>query len=278
MGVVSKFEGAMEGIVEGSFARLFRSKLQPVEIEKRLERAMEENREIALGKAFVPNRYEVYLNPEDFASFAPYKSSLEQEMSAYVVRYGLQRHFVFQSQPRVWLNQNGEVKKRSALIRAYTVDPTQSVPTSAPNYQNDSRANYGNSEEYDEALAERTSIMNVGAQALTGQRSSATSVAVARPEATLVILDKSNNYPSRYIRFNKDVTIGRGLDNDIVFNNDVRVSRHHARIEFKYGQFVLTDLNSTNGTTLNGRPVTQIVMSPGDRISLGGLELSFQVE
>lgn len=277
MGVVSKFEGAMEGIVEGSFARLFRSKLQPAEIEKRLERTMEEQREIALGKTFVPNRYEVYLNPEDFASFAPYKGSLEHEMSAYILRYGQQRHFVFQSQPRVWLNQNNDVKKHNILIRAYTVDPAQAVPANLPNY-NESHSDYGNASDFNEALAERTSVMNVGAQVLTGQRNTIAPSAVARPEATLVILDNSNNYPSRYIRFNKDVTIGRGLDNDIVFNNDVRVSRHHARIDFKYGQFVLTDTNSTNGTTLNSRPVTQIVMSPGDRISLGGLELMFQVE
>lgn len=279
MGVVSKFENAMEGAVEGSFARLFRSKLQPAEIQKRLERVMEEQREIALGKSFVPNRYEVFLNPQDYNQFAPYKTTLEQEMSNHVLRYGQERHFSFQNLPRVWLNQNAEVRRRQMSIKAYTVDPTQSIPVhytpSQPDANPDVAANFNPDAEND-ALAGRTAIMNVGAQVLTGQHKAVNTV--TRPEATLVILDKTINYASRYIRFNKDVGIGRGLDNDVVFDNDVRVSRHHARIEFKYGQFVLTDTNSTNGTTVNTRPVTQIVLSPGDRISLGGLNLLFQVD
>lgn len=276
MGVISKFEGAMEGAMEGSFARLFRSRLQPVEIEKRLERVMEEQREIALGKSFVPNRYEVYLNPDDYAHFAPYKASLEQEMTKHVIQYGQQRHFSFQSMPRVWLQESGEAKRRTVTIKAYTVDPAQTVPPKQAPLMNEFQvgSNFEGSE--NSALAERTAILNVGAQALTGERNAAG--AVSRPEASLLILDKSNNYPSKLIRFNKDISIGRGLDNDVVFNNDVRVSRHHARIEFKYGQFVLSDQNSTNGTTVNGRPVSQIVLSPSDRISLGGLELMFQVD
>ena len=275
MGVVSKFEGAMEGVVEGSFARLFRSKLQPAEIEKRLERVMEEQREVALGKVFVPNRYEVYLNPADFAQFAS-KASLEQEMSSHVLRYGQQRHFSFQSLPRVWLNQNTEVRRRQMTNKAYTVDPSQPVPSHYVPAQPDFNLAPDLPQSDNDLLSERTAVLNVGAQALTGQRNAVSTI--ARPEAMLVILDNAHTYASRYIRFNKDVTIGRGLDNDIVFDNDVRVSRHHARIDFKYGQFVFSDLNSTNGTTVNSRPVSQVVLSPGDRISLGGLDLQFQVD
>jgi hypothetical protein len=236
---------------------------------------MEENREIALGKSFVPNRYEVYLNPEEFVHFAPYKASLEQEMSSYVTRYGQQRHFSFQSAPRVWLNQSADVRRRHINIRAYTVDPNQPAPTHNQNYIAQVEVN---PEIGDDKMAERTSILNVGAQVLSGQQGGGAAMAVARPEATLVILDKAVNHTSRYIRFNKDITLGRGLDNDIVFDNDVRVSRHHARIDFKYGQFVLTDLNSTNGTSVNARPITQVVLSPRDRISLGGLDLMLQVD
>ena len=47
MGVVSKFEGVVEGVVEGSFAKIFRSRLQPVEIQKRLERYGGEPRDCA---------------------------------------------------------------------------------------------------------------------------------------------------------------------------------------------------------------------------------------
>src|SRR5215212_8687841 len=100
-------------MVEGSFSRLFRSKLSLAEIQKRLERAMEERREIAVGRAYVPNRYEVFLNPADFqdltASRLP-KAQVEQSLSEYVAAYARQRNYIFggDSGPRVWLSASDQ--------------------------------------------------------------------------------------------------------------------------------------------------------------------------
>lgn len=124
---------------------------------------------------------------------------------------------------------------------------------------------------------EGTAILNIGALNAE-QRNAAGSIAFDRPQATLTVMGYRTDNPDRHFVFKRDVTIGRGLDNDIILENDPRISRHHARIEFKYGQFLLTDLNSANGTSLNGLPVTQIVLTPGDKVSLGGLELIFGVE
>lgn len=268
MGVMDKFEGMMEGAVEKPFT-LFKKRVEPAEIEKRLERVMEEQRQLSLGKTYVPNRYEVYLHPEDYNSLAPYKAQYEKDWSAYVVNYARQRRFSFSSRPHVWLNPSDQLRKRQIGIKAYTVDPNQSVPVAAPNPLDISEA------DQPEIEAEGTAVMNVGALPLTGERQAV--AGVARPEASLVALNPKSP-GSKYFRFNQDVTIGRGLDNNIVFHDDQRVSRHHARIVFRYGQFLLYDLNSTNGTFVNNQPVTQIVLTPGDRISLGGLELIFQVD
>lgn len=64
------------------------------------------------------------------------------------------------------------------------------------------------------------------------------------------------------------LTIGREEDNDIQLN-DERVSRFHAKIQNDSGRMILTDLDSTNGTRVNGHPVRLRVLRPGDLIMMG---------
>jgi pSer/pThr/pTyr-binding forkhead associated (FHA) protein len=51
------------------------------------------------------------------------------------------------------------------------------------------------------------------------------------------------------------------------------VSRHHARLAPRGGRLVLVDLGSTNGTRVNGEPVREAVVGPGDRIEVGATRL-----
>lgn len=73
-------------------------------------------------------------------------------------------------------------------------------------------------------------------------------------------------------------TLGRTSDNDIAFPGDSNVSRYHAEIESRGGEFCLIDLGSSNGTTVNGVKVSgETYLKPGDRILLGGSsEVSFE--
>jgi len=64
------------------------------------------------------------------------------------------------------------------------------------------------------------------------------------------------------------LTIGREEDNDVQLN-DERVSRFHVKVQEDAGRVVLTDLDSTNGTRVNGHPVRLRVLQPGDLIMLG---------
>lgn len=68
-------------------------------------------------------------------------------------------------------------------------------------------------------------------------------------------------------------TIGRGADADVVVD-DPDVSRHHARLEAENGIVYVSDLESANGTYLNGRPLRQAIeLRPGDRIDVGTARL-----
>jgi hypothetical protein len=64
------------------------------------------------------------------------------------------------------------------------------------------------------------------------------------------------------------VTIGREEDNDIQLNDD-RVSRFHAKLQDDGGRVILTDLDSTNGTRVNGHAVQIKVLQPGDLLTIG---------
>ncbi|HEX8917505.1 MAG TPA: FHA domain-containing protein, partial [Chloroflexota bacterium] len=64
-------------------------------------------------------------------------------------------------------------------------------------------------------------------------------------------------------------------DNDIVLD-DKRVSRHHAEIQEKGGRWLLRDMGSTNGTAVNGKIVKEAALKPGDQVSLGGLECTWE--
>ncbi len=66
-------------------------------------------------------------------------------------------------------------------------------------------------------------------------------------------------------------TVGRTTDNTVSFPSDSNISRFHAEIEWRDGDFWLIDLNSSNGSALNGAPFKgEKRLSDGDEITLGG--------
>ena len=76
-------------------------------------------------------------------------------------------------------------------------------------------------------------------------------------------------------RLSKDsAVIGRDGQSDILLSKE-GVSRQHARIDRHNHSFMLTDLQSLNGTIVNDEPIEQVVLQDGDRIVLGNTELRF---
>jgi pSer/pThr/pTyr-binding forkhead associated (FHA) protein len=70
------------------------------------------------------------------------------------------------------------------------------------------------------------------------------------------------------------ITIGREEDNAVQLN-DERVSRFHAKVQEDGGRVILTDLESTNGTRVNGHPIQMHVLRIGDQVSIGRCLLLF---
>lgn len=89
--MLNRFERAVERLVEGSIAGIFRLRVQPAEIGRRLERAMLDGRVASVGTTLAPNRFDVSLHPEDAAEFAGWEDALSREMETWLAELAYSR-------------------------------------------------------------------------------------------------------------------------------------------------------------------------------------------
>jgi pSer/pThr/pTyr-binding forkhead associated (FHA) protein len=82
--------------------------------------------------------------------------------------------------------------------------------------------------------------------------------------------DKGKTY-----EFAQAAILGR-LDSNDVPIRDGKASREHAKIYRQGQQFAIVDLNSSNGTFVNGQKITKRVLEPGDEVSIGMVHLRFE--
>lgn len=85
MSVLRDFERRLGGLVEGLFAKTFRSGLQPVELAKRIIREMDAGRTVGVREVWAPNRFAFTVSPEDASRIEQMEGALRQEL-AQVVR------------------------------------------------------------------------------------------------------------------------------------------------------------------------------------------------
>ncbi len=244
MSALSRFEEFVEELLEGSLAHLLRSPVQPAEIAKRLERAMESEQRAGVGAVLVPNRYVVSLHPDDLADLAPARAALEREMARFIVDRARENGFTLLARPRVILQAEAAVRRGRVRVRAHLAT----------------------AEELGEDTAELEWTPAMGTSRPTA----------ALPGAALRYLDRAGR-TYRVPLDRPQILLGRARDSDVILD-DPLVSRHHARIVLRYGQFAIEDLGSTHGTLLNGQPVQECVLRPGDRLTLGQTDLYYEEE
>jgi hypothetical protein len=269
-----RFEELVERLMEGSFARLFRSPIQPAEIAKRLEREMEAHPTISVGRTYVPNFYDVSLHPDDFAEFEPFRHSLEHNMAEFISDLAAERGYSLVARPRVTLKPDTSTPRRGIEIEARLSDEPAS--TVAGTTRMDPKDASGAGSPSPSATAEQPITRTHTMPRVPNNRPAAGTGTTAPPAATL--RPTTGDLAGREFPVSKTLlSIGRGLDNDLVID-DPRVSRHHAQITFRHSHYLLRDLRSTNGTFVNDQPVEAVVLASGDIVSIGGFELEFSQE
>jgi Protein of unknown function (DUF3662)/FHA domain len=255
MRILRDFERRLEGAVEGLFARAFRSGVQPVELGKRLVRAVEDGRTVGVNRVYVPNVYRYELSPGDRERFANYEQALAQELAALAVDTARERGWGMLGPARIEFATAEDLEQ--GLFRL-----TGRVEAAGV------EADYAAGP----AGAAASSPVGPHTAMLPGQRPSQK----VRAPATLALI--SGGQPVRVYPLNApELSIGRSDQSDIALS-DPGVSRNHARILREGDDFIVEDLRSTNGTDVNGQPVRRRRLADGDVIKLASSTLQFRRE
>ncbi len=263
MGLIRKFEATMQGVVEGSFGRVFRTRLQPVELARKLERAMEDNLTITHDRRIAPNIYDVYLSPKDYAQFEQSARSQAQQLAEALIQVARNRRYTLSMRPLIRFHEDGRLITGQVRIETQTADPASSEANGATP---------GSQAALDETRAMSPAELQEIQEAVDQAASQPSTSNM--PPAWLTLYRPVRGQPLRLDR--AVIHLGRNLANDIVVN-DRRVSRYHAEIRFERGQFVLYDLGSTNGVRVNGVPIRQPVpLRNNDIVTMGSHEFIFQ--
>ena len=291
-GPFAALERFFERLFERPAARLFGTRLQPVQLQRRLERAMEAERRYGADRTYVPNTYTLLLHPEDFAGFAGYQASLEAELADALLARARRQGYTLLERPTVRIAESAEVSRRDARVTARVLDPLLLRP--APE---------GFRRVPDSPGARRAAFAGRAAAGVSGSgprvaRESAAGSAHAGPESPGGELDGPSDtavfatpapapthavlsihapgQPTRRVPLPQGAfRIGRASDNDLALA-DERVSRYHGQVVARQGALVYTDLGSTNGSYVNGTPVTEIALGPGDVLQVGNSSLTIE--
>jgi Protein of unknown function (DUF3662)/Inner membrane component of T3SS, cytoplasmic domain len=264
---LAAIERFFERLFERPSARLFRARLQPVQLQRRIERAMEAERLSSADRTLAPNRFAVHLNPADLEAFGDMTGSLATELADGALVFARTRRYTLVDRPRVDLLADTTVERTDIRVIARFVDPI--AGRDRRDVAPDTEGSDPTDAAEDDAHARRHSA--------------------AAPTDTMVFTIPRPSSPAARLRVipgdgeehlcdfdGSSLTVGRAADNDLVLA-DGRVSRHHARITGRRGTLVYTDLGSTNGSRVNGAPVSELVLGAGDRIELGDTTLIVEV-
>lgn len=256
-------ERFFERIFERPTARLFGARLQPIQLQRRLERAMESERLTAQGRTLVPNRYDVHLYPDDLESFGNLAETLAAELADACLDYARRRHYTLTDRPQVALLpdesvQEGEIRVEPSYGRLRDEPPA--------------RAGDGPAEESPESDASPRPDGPFVAPPPVSDHTMVFEVPQVRAPRALLRLVLADGGQREIAVDGSPMSIGRATDNNLVLR-DSRVSRHHARIQARAGSLVLTDIGSTNGTRVNGSVVREVALGEGDTIELGDTRL-----
>lgn len=217
--------------------------VRPAELGHKLVKEMEARRVSHSSKDVVCNTYTVYLCPEDFRRLYDRREEIEDELANHLLQHARRKRYLVAGRLSVSVVVDDGLPLGKFGILAERYDHPR--PPAAV------RSVAGPVEEKDAGGGTR--VIPAG---------EAEALGLARQ--TIVV--KAGNSVREFTKGR--VVIGRGRDADFRVN-DPNVSRRHAVILWDEGRLVVQDLNSTNGTIVNGYPVSTTVLRPNDVLVVG---------
>ncbi len=267
MGPLAAVERFLERLFERQSARLFHTSIRPVQVQRRLERAMEGDRSRDGARTIVPHRFVIRMHPDELASLRAASPDLAATFADGALAFARAHGYTLLDRPIVILRPDPGVQAGDVDVDAGDQDVPR-IDTVDAGRDGAARTD----PEPDDPLPSQD---GGPAQIMAGQPFDHTAVFVV-PEADgprAAIREIRPDGTSRTVSFDgRRLTIGRSPDNGLVLR-DGRASRHHARIDARRGTLVLSDLGSTNGSFVNDRRVDTVALGEGDRVRIGATTL-----
>ena len=254
MSVLRSIEQKIEGLFEGMFGRAFRTHVQPVELARKLAKEMDEHRTISVSRVYVPNEYSVYLSESDREQFTGYEGSLVGELQDHLIEHAQRESYAMLTPPKVLMLTDADLSIGEFGIATRIVQP-------------DGRRG----PQLDEPAAQVEPGATMIYKAKPPQPTEAASPAdLGLADASFTLTMKGRTHALEGAK----VVLGRSKDCDIQVE-DANVSRRHAELRREGPAWWLVDLDSTNGTELNGKRAKRAKLNEGDTITLGATDLVF---
>jgi hypothetical protein len=253
--VLRSIEQKIESIFEGVFGRAFRANVQPVELARKLVKEMDDHKLVSVSRVYVPNEYMIYLSPEDREQFTTYEPSLRAELQDYLVEHARREGYVVLTAPTVLFTTDDDLDLGEfGIATRMTQAPRPSGPEDMPLHEAQPGATMVYRPKEPLGETEATSPADLGVE----------------PEVVTLTVDGTQHHVTK-----QRVVIGRSKECDIQVR-DPNVSRQHAELRQEGTAFWIVDLDSTNGTEVNGRREKRAKLEDGDKITVGSTELLFE--
>jgi hypothetical protein len=272
-GPLTAVERFFERLFERPAARLFQDRVERVQIQRSIERAIETERIVRERRAYVPSHYRVLLNAADVATLDGDLAALTHDLAEQVRVYARAHQYVLVARPSVEVIASAAVA--SGDVRVYADRASAPSPTKAPAPAPFERPTPAPATESADAEAPpAASSSDDQGDSIPGATAVFAAPRPNTPRAQLAV--RTPGQPVSRINVRPGtIRLGRALDNDIVLADD-KVSRHHGQIGIRLGMLVYTDLHSTNGSFLNGSAVSEIALGPGDVLQIGSSTVSVE--
>src|SRR5206468_10724603 len=121
MSVLRNLESKLADLVEGTFGRVFRSEVRPVELARKLAKEMDAHRTISVSRTYVPNEYVVWLSPSDRARYDGVEREVIDELSAYLLEHARRERLVLSGVPRIEFRTDEDLRLGEFGIQARIV-------------------------------------------------------------------------------------------------------------------------------------------------------------
>ncbi|MFJ7267089.1 FhaA domain-containing protein [Streptomyces sp. NPDC099050] len=280
MGVLKRFEQRLEGLVNGTFAKVFKSEVQPVEIAGALQRECDNNATIwNRERTVVPNDFIVELSTGDYERLSPYSGQLGDELAGLVRDYAKQQRYSFMGPIKVQLEKADDLDTGLYRVRSRTLasstsqSPGQPGPGQGQGHQAPPAqpGGYGYPPASPPPMPAGPPPGGPGARrpAPAGPGGPAPVPTGGAVRRHWIEINGTRHQISR-----PTLVLGRSTEADVRID-DPGVSRRHCEIRTGTPS-TIQDLGSTNGIVVDGQHTTRATLRDGSRIVVGSTTIIYR--